>query len=134
MSDGALDIFLASPNRTLHSEETRMDSSSTPDTRPTPADRNAILQASRDYIEAWYTADAARMQGCLHPDLAKRTVFHDEPQGTWTLRHTDARMMVSYTQEGRGTRTPEPALHPADHSAGCRATDRLRESGLGGFR
>lgn len=69
-------------------------------------DLESIEQAARDYIESWYTADAERMRNCLHPELAKRTVVYDEVGRTWSLRQTDATRLVTFTAEGRGTKTP----------------------------
>jgi len=71
-----------------------------------PEDIAAITRSSVDYVESWYTADAERMRRCLHPDLAKRTVKRDPGTATWVLRHTDAKMLVTYTQDGHGTETP----------------------------
>lgn len=71
-----------------------------------PEDIAAITRSSVDYVESWYTADAERMRCCLHPDLAKRTVKRDPGTPTWVLRHTDAKMLVTYTQDGHGTETP----------------------------
>ncbi|MGQ0551327.1 MAG: nuclear transport factor 2 family protein [Armatimonadota bacterium] len=71
-------------------------------------DVEAITQACRDYYQAWYTADAQRMERCLHPDLAKRNVARDPKDGSWALSHLDGRVMVAKTGEGAGTaRTPE---------------------------
>ncbi len=79
-----------------------------PDWMPTPEDVEGILQASRDYIEGWYTADSKRMQRCLHPDLVKRTLERDSQQDTWQLtRRRDARMMVEFTLQGGGSDIPE---------------------------
>ena len=36
------------------------------------SDDDAIRKPANDYIEGWYTGDAARMEGALHPELAKR--------------------------------------------------------------
>jgi hypothetical protein len=46
-----------------------------------------ITQASRDHMEGWYSADAERMQRCLHPELVKRTLLSDPEKETWQLRH-----------------------------------------------
>jgi len=83
-----------------------MDYSSAP--MPTPEDIEGITQASRDYVEGWFTADGERMRRCLHPDLVKRTVMHHLQHGTWELRRPlDAQMMVALTQEGGGSDAPE---------------------------
>jgi hypothetical protein len=81
---------------------------SAPQPLPTSEDMDNITQASRDYIEGWYSADAERMRRCLHPDLVKRTVMHDPQQGTWLLRRpSTARMMVEFTQAGGGSDIPK---------------------------
>jgi hypothetical protein len=38
----------------------------------TPSDSTAIMATALDYIEGWYTRDAARMERALHPHLVKR--------------------------------------------------------------
>ena len=74
---------------------------------PVPEDIEGITQASRDYIEGWYSADPVRMQRCLHKDLVKRTILRDPQSGTWQLRRpSDAKMMVDFTREGGSSHTP----------------------------
>lgn len=41
------------------------------------ADPAAIRTTALDYIDGWYTNDAARMERALHPHLAKRLVYVD---------------------------------------------------------
>ena len=43
----------------------------------TVADSAAIRATALDYIEGWYTNNAARMERALHPKLAKRMVWAD---------------------------------------------------------
>jgi hypothetical protein len=43
----------------------------------TAADSAAIRATALDYIEAWYTNNAERMERALHPKLAKRMVYAD---------------------------------------------------------
>jgi hypothetical protein len=43
----------------------------------TAADSAAIRATALDYIEGWYTNNAARMERALHPKLAKRMVWSD---------------------------------------------------------
>ena len=70
-------------------------------------DLEGITQASKDYIEGWYFADAERMQRCLHPDLVKRTLIRVDD--TWRLRQpTTTARMVEHTREGGGSWIPEP--------------------------
>ena len=49
----------------------------------TPEDIQAITEASRDYAEGWFTANAEQMRRSLHPQLVKRTIWHDLQTGTW---------------------------------------------------
>jgi hypothetical protein len=42
---------------------------------PRDVDDAAITQAALDYVDGWYDGDAARMERCLHPELAKRIVI-----------------------------------------------------------
>jgi hypothetical protein len=65
----------------------------------------AIKKVALDYIEGWYTGDAARMQSALHPDLAKRIVRTDA-SGKSTLNQQTAEMLVQGTARGGGKRTP----------------------------
>jgi hypothetical protein len=39
-----------------------------------PNEEAAIRATALDYVEGWYTGDAARMERALHPELAKRIV------------------------------------------------------------
>lgn len=78
------------------------------DSIPLSEDLEGITQASRDYIEGWYSADAERMRRCLHPELVKRTLMYDAEGGTWLLRRpTTVEMMVRFTQQGGGSNVPE---------------------------
>jgi hypothetical protein len=43
----------------------------------TSADSGAIRATALDYIDGWYTNNAARMERALHPHLAKRLVWAD---------------------------------------------------------
>ena len=67
----------------------------------TPADSAAIRTAALDYVEGWYTADAARMERAVHPELAKRIVQSDQ-NGRSRLGQQSAMTLVA------GTRTAEP--------------------------
>jgi hypothetical protein len=49
----------------------------TPLQAQTAADSAAIRATALDYIEGWYTNNAARMERALHPRLAKRMVWSD---------------------------------------------------------
>jgi hypothetical protein len=78
------------------------------DSIPSPEDIDGITQASRDYIEGWYSGDAERMRRGLHPELVKRTLMYDAGGGTWLLRPpSTAGMMVQFTGRGGGSDVPE---------------------------
>lgn len=70
------------------------------------ADRTAITQTALDYIEGWYTADAARMERALHPDLAKRIVQTNQ-QGQSRLGQMTATALVEGVKRGGGKDTPK---------------------------
>ncbi|UCD23619.1 MAG: nuclear transport factor 2 family protein [Gemmatimonadota bacterium] len=69
------------------------------------ADSAAIRATALDYIEGWYTGDAARMERALHPDLAKRIVRTDQ-DGVSSLSHMTAGQLVTATESGYGKQTP----------------------------
>lgn len=77
------------------------------------ADSAAIRTTALDYAHGWYTGDAARMQGALHPDLAKRIVRNNG--GSFTLNQTNAVQLINDTRSGGGSDTPANA-HQADVS------------------
>jgi hypothetical protein len=61
------------------------------------SDEQAIKQTVVDYYESWFDGDAARMEGALHPGLAKRT-----PLEAGELDEDTAETMVRFTAEGLG--------------------------------
>ena len=69
------------------------------------ADSAAIRATALDYIEGWYTGDAARMERALHPELAKRIVETD-PRGRSRLGQQSAMTLVTNTRRGGGTDIP----------------------------
>jgi hypothetical protein len=74
-----------------------------------PADdgeRAAIEKAVRDYLEGWYTGDAARMERALHPELAKRMVGSDPRTGRSFLQPIGASAMINFTAAGAGKLKP----------------------------
>ncbi len=72
-------------------------------TAPSAADSAAIRQAALDYIEGYYTGDAARMTRALHPDLVKRIVRVQEGQPR--IAEMTAQELIDGTAAGWGTRT-----------------------------
>lgn len=78
----------------------------------TAADSAAIEATALDYIEGWYTADAARMERSLHPHLVKR-FLERLPDGGLRLTMTSALELVRQVEAGGGSDVP----------AGSRRTD-----------
>lgn len=72
----------------------------------TAEDRQAIEATALDYVDGWYTGDAARMRRALHPELAKRIVRTGEG-GASRLDSMTAAELVDMAGKGYGTRTPE---------------------------
>ena len=74
----------------------------------TPDDLKAIEEASRDYASGWFTANEERMRRALHPELVKRTIWHDLQDDTWKVGNTlTAEAMARYTHEGGGSALQE---------------------------
>jgi hypothetical protein len=76
----------------------------------TAADSSAIRQAALDYIQGYYTGDAARMERAVHPELAKRIVNRNE-RGREMLGQMSALTLVQGTRDGGGRDTPEAERH-----------------------
>jgi putative lumazine-binding protein len=74
------------------------------------ADSAAIRQTALDYIQGWYTGDAARMERALHPELAKRIVQTDS-LGRYRLDQQSAMTLVQGTRNGYGKSTPQADRH-----------------------
>jgi hypothetical protein len=70
----------------------------------TPADTAGVRQAALDYIEGWYTGDAARMERSLHPELVKRIVSREG--GAARISGMTAADLVGSTRNGGGRNTP----------------------------
>jgi hypothetical protein len=71
------------------------------------ADSAAIRLTALDYAHGWYTGDAARMGGALHPELAKRIVRRNG--GSFTLEQMNAAQLTGATRSGGGSHTPADA-------------------------
>jgi hypothetical protein len=72
----------------------------------TAADSAAIRSTALDYVEGWYTGDAARMERALHPELAKRIVNTNPQNGRSSLGNQSAMTLVQNTRGGGGRNTP----------------------------
>jgi len=71
----------------------------------TSADSAEIRATALDYIDGYYTGDAARMERALHPDLAKRIVMSDS-MGRSRLGQMSAMGLVQGTRAGGGKDLP----------------------------
>lgn len=69
-------------------------------------EETAIRATALDYVEGWYTADAARMERALHPDLAKRIVNTNPQNKRSSLGQQSAMTLVQSTRNGGGKDTP----------------------------
>ncbi|MDM4766492.1 nuclear transport factor 2 family protein [Pelomonas sp. SE-A7] len=58
----------------------------------------AIRRTAMDYIEGWYTGDAARMERSLHPELAKRVMMKG-PDGRRRLQQMSAMTLTQSTRQ-----------------------------------
>jgi hypothetical protein len=72
----------------------------------TAADSAAIRATALDYIEGFYTGDAARMERALHTDLKKRIVQR-KPGEAETLQEMTAEQLVQMTAGGGGKQMPD---------------------------
>lgn len=74
----------------------------------TAADSSAIIATALDYIDGFYTSDAARMERALHPELAKRIVR--APSGPASqLENMTAQQLIDVTGRGGAAGIPEEA-------------------------
>jgi len=69
------------------------------------ADSAAIRATALDYIDGWYSADGARMERALHPELAKRNVYADQ-KGRSRLIQMSAMTLINGTKGGGGSQIP----------------------------
>lgn len=72
-----------------------------PATAQTAADSAAIRQTALDYIDGWYSGDAARMERALHTHLAKRLVYTDK-EGHSRLVDLTAEELIQSTRAAVG--------------------------------
>ena len=68
-------------------------------------DDQAIRTAALDYIEGFYTADAARMERALHPELVKR-IFRNDGEAL-RLDQMSALTLINRTKAGLGLANKE---------------------------
>lgn len=79
----------------------------TPIAAQTQADSAAIIEVVVDYVDGWWTGDAERMEGALHPDLVKRNVFPHRQTGRSMMNSASKYELVEYTRAGGGSGNPE---------------------------
>jgi hypothetical protein len=72
----------------------------------TAADTAAIQATAHDYIDGWWTGDAARMARALHSHLAKRIVMSDSLGQHSRLGDMTAMELVQNVERGGGRSTP----------------------------
>ncbi|MGB8128719.1 MAG: nuclear transport factor 2 family protein [Candidatus Angelobacter sp.] len=67
-------------------------------------EKTAITAVAQDYMDAYYTADASRMQKTLHPDFHKRTLR--VVNGHTEISEDTVQSMVEGVRMGSGKETP----------------------------
>ena len=72
----------------------------------TAADTAAIVATAHDYIDGWWSGDAARMARALHTHLAKRMVMSDSLGQHSRLSDMTSAELVENVQRGGGRHTP----------------------------
>ena len=68
------------------------------------SEKTAITAVAQNYMEAYYTADAARMQKALHPDFHKRTLH--TVNGHAEISEDTVQSMVEGVRLGSGKEIP----------------------------
>jgi hypothetical protein len=72
--------------------------------RTSSQENTAITAVAQDYMDAYYTADASRMQKTLHPDFHKRTLR--VVNGHTEISEDTVQSMVEGVRMGSGKETP----------------------------
>jgi Putative lumazine-binding len=73
-----------------------------PAAQASSSDVQAVEAVARDYIEGWYTGDAARMDRALHEDLVKRMPVREGSPEAVRLHPVSKARMVELTAGGGG--------------------------------
>jgi len=68
------------------------------------SEKTAITAVAQNYMDAYYTADAARMQKALHPDFHKRTL--QSVNGHAEISEDTVQSMVEGVRLGSGKKIP----------------------------
>ena len=67
-------------------------------------EKSSISAVAQNYMDAYYTADAGRMQQALHPDFHKRTL--QTVNGQMEIREDSVQSMVEGVRLGSGRKIP----------------------------
>jgi hypothetical protein len=67
-------------------------------------EKTAVAAVAQNYMDAYYTADAARMQKTLHPDFHKRTL--QTVKGHTEISEDSVQSMVEGVRLGSGKEIP----------------------------
>jgi hypothetical protein len=70
----------------------------------TSNEKTAVAAVAQNYMDAYYTADAARMQKALHPDFHKRTLHTVD--GHTEISEDTVQSMVEGVRLGSGKEIP----------------------------
>jgi hypothetical protein len=70
------------------------------------SDREAIKRTALNYAEGWYEGNSEKMEGSLHPDLAKR-IARTNDKGQTRLDQMSALSLIQGTRTGYGKQTPK---------------------------
>ena len=73
---------------------------------PANSEVEAIRKPALDYVESWYSGDAARMESAVHPELSKRFVRSIVP-GSAYLDECGASKLIAWAASGEGTKVPK---------------------------
>lgn len=71
------------------------------------AEEASIMAVARNYMDAYYTGDAARMERALHPDFHKRTLRTAGDAKVREIKEDNVQSMLDGVRSGSGTRIPE---------------------------
>jgi hypothetical protein len=70
-------------------------------------DQKEVTSKALDYIEGWFEGNPDRMKSCLHPDLAKRSIYINPKTGRSVVSFHSASTLVESTRMGNGKKYPK---------------------------
>jgi len=71
------------------------------------SEETAIVSVARNYMNAYYTGDAVRMERALHPDFHKRTLRTAGDAKVREIKEDNVQSMLEGVRSGSGTKIPE---------------------------